>query len=81
MQTNWDTADNFMCIVFPSPNIKPCNKEVFNSYCDTKFESLTVRNITQYDTYLRSLYGDYMQLPPAEQRIAVHHFKAYWKTN
>ena len=32
-----------------------------------------------YDAYLKSLYGDYMQLPPKEKRITHHAFKAYWK--
>jgi len=31
-----------------------------------------------WDTYLRNIYGDYMQLPPENQRYS-HGFKAYWK--
>lgn len=26
-----------------------------------------------YDTYLRGCYGDYMQLPPEEKRVGIHH--------
>ena len=30
-----------------------------------------------YDEWLTLLYGDYMQLPPAEKRVSTHFFKAY----
>ena len=29
-----------------------------------------------WDTYLRRLYGDYMQLPPEEKRASLHRLKA-----
>ena len=32
---------------------------------------------SNYDTYLRNLYGDYMKLPPVEKRVA-HTFEAWW---
>lgn len=32
-----------------------------------------------YDYYLKSLYGNYMELPPIDKRISHHDFKAYWK--
>ena len=41
------------------------------------FEGLTVDLPTGYDEYLRQYYGDYMQLPPEEKRVA-HHQKAYF---
>lgn len=32
-----------------------------------------------YDAFLRKLYGDYMQLPPTEQQVSHHVFKAWYK--
>jgi hypothetical protein len=31
------------------------------------------------DTYLRTVFGDYMQLPPENQRVYSHGFTAFWK--
>lgn len=35
---------------------------------DGKFEGFTIKLQREYDTVLRKLYGDYMQLPPEDQR-------------
>ena len=40
------------------------------------FEGTTVVLPEEYDKYLRNFFGDYMQLPPKEQRV-FHHFKYY----
>ena len=42
-----------------------------------KFEGLTVDLPAGYDQYLRYHYGDYMQLPPVEERKS-HHYKAFF---
>lgn len=51
---------------------------VFDGYIDTDFEGHKFKVAKGYDEYLRSQYGDYMQLPPVEKRVPDHHpFKAY----
>ena len=56
-----------------------CPRETYEQYMDVPFEGHTLMTIKDYDTYLTSLYGDYMQLPPVEQRVGHHGFTAYWK--
>ena len=31
-----------------------------------------------YDTYLTQLYGNYMQIPPKEEKKSHHDFYMYW---
>lgn len=49
-----------------------CFKEDFNNTTMAKFEFITVPIFAEYDRILRSMYGDYMQFPPAEQRGKWH---------
>ena len=55
------------------------SKDVFDKYVDVDFEERKFMAIAGYDEYLRSEFGDYMQLPPEEERVPKHGFKAYWK--
>ena len=41
------------------------------------FEEMTVLAPSEYDAYLRHAYGDYMTLPPEEQRVSHHHLARY----
>ena len=54
-------------------------QEVFTEYIDLPFEGKEFKAIAAYDTYLSSIYGDYMKLPPENKRIAHHTFKAFYK--
>ncbi|MFQ9516381.1 MAG: phosphorylcholine transferase LicD [Eubacterium sp.] len=54
-------------------------REMFQNYTDMKFENETFRAVKDYDTFLKPVYGDYMQLPPEEKRVSNHDFKAYWR--
>ena len=44
-----------------------------------KFEDSEMSIPAEYDMILRMVYGDYMQLPPEEERVSNHGLIAYWK--
>lgn len=47
-------------------------REWFDDYIIMPFEELNVRVPIGYDSYLKHVYGDYMQLPPVEKRVTRH---------
>lgn len=51
----------------------------FDNLIDCPFEDRTYLVSEQYDALLRVYFGDYMQLPPVEQRVSNHGYTAYWK--
>ena len=53
--------------------------EIFSEAVELEFEGEHFRAPKGYDTYLTIEYGDYMTLPPVEQRVTHHDFKALWK--
>lgn len=48
------------------------DKHIIDGYVPVKFEGREYMAIRGYDSYLTELYGDYMQLPPEEQRKPMH---------
>lgn len=48
-------------------------KEWFNSSVFFEFENLSVSLPVGYDSYLKNLYGDYMQPPPIDKQVSHHH--------
>ena len=54
-------------------------KQYYVGSVDVEFEGHTFRAPICYDKLLRSIYGDYMQLPPEDQRVTHHTNKVYWK--
>jgi len=53
--------------------------ECYESYQLSEFEGYEFRIPVGYDEVLTKLYGEYMKLPPAEERITHHSNKVYWK--
>lgn len=47
-------------------------REWFEDIIDQPFADTTVHIPRDYDGYLSCLYGDYMTLPPPEQRVSAH---------
>lgn len=70
-------AYNVVSLVYNRP--VHCRRETYEQYIDVSFEGHTLRTIKDYDTYLTEMFGNYMQLPPPEQRVGHHGFTAYWK--
>lgn len=52
-------------------------KDLFDELIDKKFENGIYPVPKRYDEFLTAIYGNYMQLPPEDKRIA-HTFDAYY---
>lgn len=48
------------------------DKEWFASYVEKPFEDRMMPLPVGYDSYLRTAFGDYMELPPEDKRVAHH---------
>lgn len=48
-------------------------------YIDVKFEGVTVMVFKEYDEILKTIYGDYMKMPPKNKRVPKHNITAWWR--
>ena len=53
--------------------------EVYSEFDTVTFEGFEFMSIKNKDAYLKSIYGNYMELPPEDKRVSHHTFKAYYK--
>ncbi len=66
------------CVVWEPEGLKGVfPKTWFVDTVDVPFEGYTFKAPKEYDKILRQIYGDYMQLPPEEDRIAHHFYHIY----
>ena len=42
---------------------------LFDSFAEYDFEDMRVKGVARYDEYLKDTFGEYMQLPPIEERV------------
>ena len=52
-------------------------KPVFDELGTVTFEGKEYLSVKDYDTLLKALFGDYMQLPPVEKRVSHHAYDSY----
>lgn len=52
---------------------KPFAPDMLNAYVDLPFEDGTFMCFAGWEDHLRRKFGDYMQLPPKEERVWKHH--------
>lgn len=71
-------AEYVTCLIAHDTNRYCFNKKLFENLMDVEFEGKLYQVFCNYDEFLKTMYGDYMQLPPENQRIH-HEFDVYWK--
>lgn len=54
-------------------------RTVFEKTVPLEFEHLTLQAPQGYEAYLKSIYGDYMTLPPEEKQVSNHSSEEWWK--
>ena len=61
------------------PSVKGCfPASDIETAVDIEFEGKQYKAMAGYEDYLTRTYGNYMQLPPEDQRV-THQFEAYWR--
>jgi lipopolysaccharide cholinephosphotransferase len=77
---DYDGSAYIGCLVWGSDGIKCVfPRQWFETTVDVPFEGCTLKAPAAYDQVLRRLYGDYMKLPPEEDRIGHHFYRTYKK--
>lgn len=81
LMKKWNNSNSLTCdnLSLWYLNYPPFAKKWMNSYTTLFFEGQQFQVISDYHEFLTKVYGDYMQLPPEEQRIPRHSYKAYYK--
>ncbi len=77
LKYNFEKSEHAMMTCVRINPLERVAKSVFEEYGMLQFENSSFPVISDYDNYLKILYGNYMELPPLEQRVTHHAFKAY----
>ena len=79
LKYSFDSSSYAGCICGSYRTKEIMKKEVFEKYIDVKFENNIFKAVSDYDTYLTKLFGNYMVLPPEKERVTHHSFQAFYK--
>lgn len=75
-------SDELVSILYDrtkNPYCDAFSKSFFTKPIEHKFENFSAPIPEHFDSILKTLYGNYMQLPPEEERIPHHNYKIYKK--
>ena len=70
---------HFSSLVFSGGKRKAYRKEWLGNGCEVEFEGEKYNAPEHWHEYLQHAYGDYMEFPPPEKRVAHHTFSVYYK--
>ena len=79
LQEKYKASDSDFVSCYVDPYKKKFNREWFSDRKLVPFEDKMFYIPVDSDKILKSLYGDYMQLPPEEKRKPHHVTNAFWK--
>lgn len=79
MKNTFETSSVIANSIFGYGRKEEMPGNLFDSFVDMDFEGRRYKAVAQWDTYLRNIFGDYMTLPPKNERIAKHDFEAFVK--
>lgn len=74
---DYNSADFVGIVVFGDGVQERISSSVFKEKIRLEFEGKYFYVPQGYDSWLKNIYGDYMQLPPEDKRVTHHDFKAY----
>lgn len=75
---SYDNAEYIYCVAWGIHGRKELfRKSLFDSMTIVEFEGHDFSAISDWDKYLSSIYGDYMELPPENERVS-HGVQATW---
>lgn len=74
---NFDSCELVCDLTELKPNI--VHKSFIEEFVELEFEGHHFMASAHYDAWLRLIFGDYMQLPPENERISIHDIMVYWK--
>ncbi|MBQ9229378.1 MAG: LicD family protein [Eubacterium sp.] len=75
-----EKESNYCSLVIHNDNFPEFfDANIWNNLIDVEFESHYFPVFSEYDSFLTTIYGDYMTPPPKEQQVSVHGLEAYMK--
>ena len=73
-------SDKIAHMVWASDNRDVHDKVMFSSCSTVTFEGLSFKTVANIDLYLKTIYGNYMELPPVSAR-KTHEITGFWIGN